>query len=340
MYSIQTFSKTSGDSSANNEIFAKTFQIRKNFLVSIADALTGFLWLCNLYKQIYRSLQCKNAIYVRYISQVIFNISLGINCFSPISISPIPACWAWLDLSEEHGCTTLKGRRNIAKGTIDPCIECFNSTSNVCSNFNAVDSFDFFTSCQWSIINSLKTDLSSSQQTSASKSCLTFSIKISGLALGKTSMSVWWTRQERQWADLGQKRSQKNQKILRSIKHHVSKQMSLHFETDERRHVQLFIIHTHAQMSIAVCGGGGGGGGCSGTDHRQCQVWWQCGGIHVEQVGWWLGNQNRWQWLGDWWWKFFFFRISPRSVLHLSFEALPPTLHTRGSWAIQRMSFF
>ena len=62
--------------------------------------------------------------------------------------------------------------------------------------------------------------------------------------------------------------------------------MSLHFETDERRHVQLFIIHTHAQMSIAVCGGGGGGGGCSGTDHRQCQVWWQCGGKHLEQVGW------------------------------------------------------
>ena len=51
-------------------------------------------------------------------------------------------------------------------------------------------------------------------------------------------------------------------------KHHVSKQMSLHFETDERRHVQLFIIHTHAQMSIAVCGGGGGG--CSGTDKVRC----------------------------------------------------------------------
>ena len=96
------------------------------------------------------------------------------------------------------------------------------------------------------------------------------------------------------------------------------------------------IAHKHAQMSIAVCGGGGG---CSGTDHRQCQVWWQCGGIHVEQVGWWLGNQNRWQRLGDWWWKFFFFRISPRSVLHLSFEALPPTLHAKGSWTIQRMSF-
>ena len=125
----------------------------------------------------------------------------------------------------------------------------------------------FFTSYQWSIINSLKTNLCSSQQTSAPKSCLKFSIKISGLVLGKTSVNVCWKRQERQWADMGQKRSQKNQKILRSIKHHVRKQMSLHFETDARRHVQLFIIHTHAQMSIAVCGGGGG---CSDTDNVRC----------------------------------------------------------------------
>ena len=62
-------------------------------------------------------------------------------------------------------------------------------------------------------------------------------------------------------------------------------------------------------------------------------VWWQTSGA----CG--LGNQTRWQWLGDWWWNFFFFRAGPRSVLHLSFEALPPTLHTRGSWTIQRMSF-
>ena len=34
--------KISGNSSANNELNAKTFQIRKNFPVSIADALTGF----------------------------------------------------------------------------------------------------------------------------------------------------------------------------------------------------------------------------------------------------------------------------------------------------------
>ena len=42
LYSIWTFSEISGNSSANNKLFAKTFQIRKNFPVSIADALTGF----------------------------------------------------------------------------------------------------------------------------------------------------------------------------------------------------------------------------------------------------------------------------------------------------------
>ena len=42
LYSIRTFSKISGNSSANNELVAKTFRIRKNFPVSIADALTGF----------------------------------------------------------------------------------------------------------------------------------------------------------------------------------------------------------------------------------------------------------------------------------------------------------
>ena len=46
LYSIRTCSKISGYSSANNELFAKTFRIRKNFPVSIADALTVFLWLC------------------------------------------------------------------------------------------------------------------------------------------------------------------------------------------------------------------------------------------------------------------------------------------------------
>ena len=35
--------KVSGNSSANNELVAKTFRICKNFPVSIADALTGFL---------------------------------------------------------------------------------------------------------------------------------------------------------------------------------------------------------------------------------------------------------------------------------------------------------
>ena len=99
---------------------------------------------------------------------------------------------------------------------------------------------------------------------------------------------------ERTWVRKDLKRSQK---ILRSIKYHVS--IISHFIL-RQTHEGMFITHTYAQMSIAVCGGGGGGGGCSGTDHRQCQVWWQCGGIHVEQVGWWLGNQNRWQWLGDW----------------------------------------
>ena len=39
------FSKLSGNSSTNNELVAKTFQICKNFPVSIADALTGFLRL-------------------------------------------------------------------------------------------------------------------------------------------------------------------------------------------------------------------------------------------------------------------------------------------------------
>ena len=42
LYSIRTFSKISGNSSANNELVAKTFRICKNFPVSIADALTGF----------------------------------------------------------------------------------------------------------------------------------------------------------------------------------------------------------------------------------------------------------------------------------------------------------
>ena len=37
------YCKVSGNSSANNELVAKTFRICKNFPVSIADALTGFL---------------------------------------------------------------------------------------------------------------------------------------------------------------------------------------------------------------------------------------------------------------------------------------------------------
>ena len=40
------YCKVSRYSSANNELVAKTFRICKNFPVSIADALTGFLWLC------------------------------------------------------------------------------------------------------------------------------------------------------------------------------------------------------------------------------------------------------------------------------------------------------
>ena len=40
------YCKVSGNSSANNELVAKTFQICKNFPVSIAETLTGFLWLC------------------------------------------------------------------------------------------------------------------------------------------------------------------------------------------------------------------------------------------------------------------------------------------------------
>ena len=43
LYSIWISSKLSGNSSANNELVAKTFRICKNFPVSIADALTGFL---------------------------------------------------------------------------------------------------------------------------------------------------------------------------------------------------------------------------------------------------------------------------------------------------------
>ena len=39
------YCKVSGNSSANNELVAKTFRICKNFPVSIADALTGFLQL-------------------------------------------------------------------------------------------------------------------------------------------------------------------------------------------------------------------------------------------------------------------------------------------------------
>ena len=40
------YCKVSGNSSANNELVAKTFRICKNFPVSIADALTGFLRPC------------------------------------------------------------------------------------------------------------------------------------------------------------------------------------------------------------------------------------------------------------------------------------------------------
>ena len=43
LYNIRTCSKISGYSSANNELFAKTFRICKNFPVSIADG--GFLTL-------------------------------------------------------------------------------------------------------------------------------------------------------------------------------------------------------------------------------------------------------------------------------------------------------
>ena len=39
------YCKVSGNSSANNELVAKTFRICKNFAVSIADTLTGFLRL-------------------------------------------------------------------------------------------------------------------------------------------------------------------------------------------------------------------------------------------------------------------------------------------------------
>ena len=44
------YCKVSGNSSANNELVAKTFRICKNFPVSIADALTGFLrlWVAGL----------------------------------------------------------------------------------------------------------------------------------------------------------------------------------------------------------------------------------------------------------------------------------------------------
>ena len=42
------YCKVSGNSSANNELVAKTFRICKNFPVSIADALPGFLRLCVL----------------------------------------------------------------------------------------------------------------------------------------------------------------------------------------------------------------------------------------------------------------------------------------------------
>ena len=41
------YCKVSENSSANNELVAKTFRICKNFLVSIADALTVFLRLCH-----------------------------------------------------------------------------------------------------------------------------------------------------------------------------------------------------------------------------------------------------------------------------------------------------
>ena len=44
------YCKVSGNSSANNELVAKTFRICKNFPVSIADTLTGFFWLWTIEK--------------------------------------------------------------------------------------------------------------------------------------------------------------------------------------------------------------------------------------------------------------------------------------------------
>ena len=52
MYSISTFSKYLEIPQSTMSLlqklsgFVKTFRIRKNFPVSIADALTGFFWLC------------------------------------------------------------------------------------------------------------------------------------------------------------------------------------------------------------------------------------------------------------------------------------------------------
>ena len=46
LYSIRTFFKLSGNSSANNELVAKTFCICKKILGSNATLLSRFFWLC------------------------------------------------------------------------------------------------------------------------------------------------------------------------------------------------------------------------------------------------------------------------------------------------------
>ena len=57
------YCKVSENSSANNELVAKTFRICKNFPVSIADALTGFLQLWSshdiLINTHHRNRECK-----------------------------------------------------------------------------------------------------------------------------------------------------------------------------------------------------------------------------------------------------------------------------------------
>ena len=98
-YSIRTFSKITGNSLANNEHVAKTFRIRKNFPLSIADTLTGFLWLCpqlGSWRELV-GLGSQKGLRRRVISWF-WSFLLFPNCSSIVSAKP----WTWLIILETN----------------------------------------------------------------------------------------------------------------------------------------------------------------------------------------------------------------------------------------------